>query len=120
MKNGQAVLMVVLLSAIVLTLGIAAASLSFGDLQEIIIFKEGIKTYFLTESALENGLLRLLRDPSYAGEALQLEEVPCIIEVIPSPTRVRAWCNTGKTIRQLEVTVNFVDGQMQVGQFKEY
>ncbi len=118
-KNGQALLIVILLSAIVLTLSLVTSSLSVANLQETIIFKEGIKTYFLTESALENGLLRLLRYPQYSGESLQLEGIPCIIEVTQEPLKVRAWCDTGKVIRRLETDVSFIDGQMQVSQIKE-
>lgn len=117
--NGQALLIVILLSAIVLTLGMVTSSLSVGNLQETIIFKEGVKTYFLAESALENGLLRLLRHPQYSGESLQLEGVPCIIEVSQEPMQIRAWCDTGKVIRRLETDISFIDGQMIVSQIRE-
>lgn len=118
-KKGQALLIVILLSAIVLTIGMVTSSLSVANLQETIIFKEGVKTYFLAESALENGLIRLLRNPQYSGESLQLEGVPCIIEVSQEPVQVRAWCDTGQVIRRLEADVSFIDGQMQVSQFRE-
>lgn len=118
-EKGQALLIVIFLAAIVLTLGIATSSLSVSGLQEILVFKEGAKAYFFAESALENGLLRLLRDPSYSGEALQVEETPCIIEITKEPLKVRAWCDSGKVIRRLEAEVSFFEGQMQVSQIKE-
>lgn len=118
-EKGQAILIVIFLFAVVLTLSLVTFSSSVSNLQDILVFKDGAQTLFLTESALENGLLRLLRDPSYAGEALQLEGVPCIIEVIDTPQRIRAWCDSGRTIRKLEAQVSFVDGQMLISQITE-
>lgn len=117
MKKGQALLPIIFIAAIALTLGISAVSLIIANLKENFSFREGTKGYFLTESCLENGFLRLLRNPNYTGETLQLEDSLCIITV--SGDSILSQCNTGKVVRKIQAKVEFVNGQMEVSDIEE-
>ena len=122
MKNnqrGQAILIIIFVFALIITLGLVSFSSSVNNLLDTIVFKDGNRALYLTQSSLENGFLRLLRNPGYSGESLQLENASCIIIVNPSPLNIRAECDSGRTIRKLEAPITYSAGQMQVGQITE-
>jgi len=116
-NKGQALLPLLFLSTIALTLGVMIVSLVISNLKENLTFKEGIKGYFLTEAALENGLLQLLRNPHYTGEVLQLEGASCIITV--NGNLILSRCDTSKVIRKIQARVEFVNGRMEVSNIEE-
>lgn len=119
-NQGQALIPVLFIMATVLILGAAVLNLSIGGLLLSSSFQEGEATLMATEGALENGLLRILRNPSYLGESLQVEDFSCIISTSgQSPILMRASCDSGHAIRQLEAEINFIAGEMIVENIKE-
>lgn len=119
-NRGQALLPVLIIMVIVLTLGVGTLYLNVGGLLLGSYSQEGEKVLMATEGALENGLLKILRNPFYSGESLQVEGTPCTISVSsPTPTVMTAECNSGRAIRRLQAEVSFVDGEMFVDNLKE-
>ncbi len=116
-KNcGQALIPVLIIIVLVLSLGVAALDVSISNILLSVYEQEGRRVYLKTESALEEGFLKLLRNPSYAGESLQLEETSCTIEVsgLTSTKTVTAICNSGKSVRKIQAQADFYLGRMTV------
>src|SRR3990167_8570329 len=73
-QSGQALITLIffVLIAVVITSGaiimIAVNSLSVGK------FQEGSISYYSAESGIENAILRILRNPSYLGETLTIDD----------------------------------------------
>lgn len=121
MRNqGQALIPVLIIMAIVLILGAAVLDLGIGGLLLSSYYQEGEATLMATEGALENGLLRILRNPSYKGESLQVGDASCIINTSgSSPIVMTARCDSGRSIRRFQAEINFVAGEMVVDNILE-
>lgn len=118
--QGQALLPVIIVMAIVLVLGVGALHLSVGGMLISFSSREGETALLATEGALENGLMMILRNPSYAGESLQVSGYPCTITVSgQSPAVMIAECQSDRAIRRLQAEVSFIDGEMVVDNLQE-
>lgn len=118
--SGQALIPILIIMVIALILGVGVLNLSIGGLLLSFSSQEGESTLMATEGALENGLLRILRNPSYPGESLQVGGVSCTINTSgQSPVVMTAQCDSGRAIRQLQAEVDFVAGEMIVSNLRE-
>jgi Tfp pilus assembly protein PilX len=118
--GGQALLPLLIVIVIVLSLGTAVIELAIGNILVDRYFQEAIFGFYTAEAALENGLLRLLRNPAYAGESLQINDVPCTIETVgTSPVVMTATCNDTHQVRKVRAEINYVDGVMVVNHLGE-
>jgi len=118
--KGQALLPLLIIIVIVLGLGAAAIDLAIGSMVSESYFQKELSTYFTTEAALENGLLRLLRNPTYLGEDLQINDASCTIEISgESPKVILAVCDTGSQVKKIQAEITYDEGKMEVGNVGE-
>ncbi|HUW21413.1 MAG TPA: hypothetical protein VMW41_01965 [Candidatus Bathyarchaeia archaeon] len=118
--KGQALLPLLIVIVIVLTIGTASIELAISNVVINRYFQEGLTGYFTVEAALENAFLRILRNPGYTGENLQINQASCTIEVSGmSPKIVSARCDTGRQIRKMQAEITYNQGIMTVGNIKE-
>lgn len=120
LAKGQALLPLLIVVIIVLSLGTASIELAIGNVLVSRYFQEGLTGYFTTEAALENGLLRLLRNPGYPGESLQINDASCTINIsgaLPQVMDVR--CDNSRQVRKIQAEISYVDGIMQVDNIRE-
>ena len=119
-NSGQALVPILVILVIILILGAGALYLSMGGLLLCSHSLAGEKNLVATEGAMENGLLRVLRNPAYAGESLQVAGIPCTIDVAGlGPTMVTAECDSGRSIRRLQAEVSFIAGRMIIDNLVE-
>ena len=120
LTSGQALLPLLIIIVIALGLGTAVIELSIGSMVSESYFQRELSTYFTTEAALENGFLRLLRNPNYLGEDLQINDSSCTIEVSgESPKVISAKCDTGYQVRKIQAEITYNEGKMEVGNIGE-
>jgi hypothetical protein len=120
-NSGQALVPLLILLALVIVLGTAALFLSVGGMVINVASREGEQVLLATEGAIENGLLRVLRDPGYTGESLQVGGYDCTIEASgPSPISVTAECRSGRAVRRLEAAAEVVMGEIIINSLTEY
>ncbi|MBN1262893.1 MAG: hypothetical protein JW991_00890 [Candidatus Pacebacteria bacterium] len=118
--RGQALIPLLIVILIVLGLGTAAIELAISQNLIDRYSCEGLIIFYETESALENSLLRLLRNPAYDGESLQIGESLCTITVnAGTPDIIVANCDNGSQVKKIQAEVNFVDGIMEVNHVRE-
>lgn len=117
---GQAMLPVILIMLTVLILGTAGLHLSLGGLMISRASFEGERVLMAAEGALENGLLRLLRQPGYTGETLQVAGFDCTITVSGEAAKtVSSVCHSPVIQRGLRASVTFINGEMLVSDYEE-
>ncbi len=120
LPSGQALLPLLIVMIIVLGLGTAAIELAIGNLIIDRYRQDEVLGYYSTQSALENALLRLLRNPNYTGESLQINGASCTITVSGSaPYRLVVVCDNGRWVRKIQAFANFSAGIMAVTQVRE-
>jgi hypothetical protein len=118
--KGQAFIPVLILLVIIITLGTAVLSLSVGGMLISYSSQEGERVLLATEGAIENGLLRNLREPAYTGESLQVGGLPCtIVASGPAPIVVTAECRSDQACRRLEAEAEIVMGEIVINSLKE-
>ncbi len=119
-RKGQALIPLLIVIVIILSLGVAAVELAISNVVVDRYFQEEMDGYFTVESALENALLRSLRNPGYSGEDLQINEASCTIEINgETPKVVTARCESDRWVRRLQAEVSFVNGIMSTDNIRE-
>lgn len=120
-QKGMALIMVILVGAIALIAVTTSTALVISEFKKNIAATSGISQYQLTYGALENSFMRLLRDPNYSGETLQLSNSTCYITVSGSPSNksVESVCGNGSYVRKMGATVTFSGGRMTVSSIAE-
>jgi len=122
--RGQALITLLFFTIIGITITSAAVimilvnSLS-GEKQQ-----QGEIAYEIAQSGAENGLIRLLRDPSYTGETLSVGNGTATISVSGSGTSADPFIilskgTTGIFLREVEVTATYQNNLLTVSSRKE-
>ena len=119
-QEGQALIPVLIVMLTVLILGAGVLYLSIGGLLSSHYSQTGEKVLVASEGALENGFLRILRNPAYLGESLQVNGLPCTIVVSgQAPITMTAECVGEQAVRRVQAEVSFVQGEMLIDQYQE-
>lgn len=120
LRSGQT--LVVLLVFIAMGLAVVAASVStvinssVGTTQ----YERGQSAYLLAESGAEEGILRLLRDPSFSAGALTSVDGNATITVTGTSTKtILSTATVGTTVRTIQVVASFVNDVLTVTSWKE-
>lgn len=119
-QNGQALvsLLVFMVIAIVITTGAIFVLIS-GSVNTSKI-TQGSDALSIAEAGAENALIRLLRNTSYTGETLVLENGQAVITVTgANPYTIRSVGTHGNFKRTVEVTVQFVNNEMTLTGWEE-
>lgn len=120
-QSGMALVTVLIFTAvavIVITLGI---SLVVIQADSAIAYSSGQETMIMAESAMENALIRLLRNPNYPGETLTFENGTATITVSgTNPNKlVDVTADGPSSVRKLRVVFSDENGILQVGSWQE-
>lgn len=118
-KKGQTLLMLLVFMIIAITVTSAATTLimlSSAGMQKI---ESGTVAFQIAESGIENGLLRLLRNPNYTGETLNLNGGTATITVTGSnPYTVTSVGEKGNFQRTIQVVLDY-NGVMTINSWRE-
>jgi hypothetical protein len=118
--RGQALLPLLIVIIIALSLGTAAIELAISGVIIDRYSQEELMGFYVVEAALENALLRTLRNPNYVGENLQINDTSCTIEITgAAPKIIQARCDNGRQIRKMQAEASFVNGEMVVENIEE-
>jgi len=118
-KQGQTLLMLLVFMVIAITITSAATILILVNSANTQKFEGGTVAYHITESGIENALLRLLRNPNYAGETLSVNGGTATITVTGSnPYTINSTGKKGNFSRTLQVIVNY-NGNMTISSWRE-
>lgn len=109
MKNqGQALITLLFFTIMALMIATTAiAAISTGSIATGSLEQEEVG-YYSAESGIENAILRLIRNPSYAGETMNINSGTVVISVSGSnPYTIDAVSTVGNIQHKVEVNVNY-------------
>ena len=122
MKNeaGQALITLLVFVLIAITVTSAAIIVMYVNSIAASKFQEGTTVYSVSESGLENGILRLLRDPNYMGETVSIGSGSATITVSGTgPWTIRSVGKSGDFIRTVSVDASVSSGIYSFSNWKE-
>lgn len=106
-QGGQALVMLLAFMAIALTLTTAATSVTIANTQATSEYELGQDALSIAETGIDNAILRLLRDPTYTGETLNIGNGTVTITVSGSPNKtITSRATSGGFVRNVQAVVN--------------
>lgn len=119
-EDGMALVTVLVFSSVamlVVTLAISMGILSSMSSRQMI---QGLEAKSVAESGVENALLRLLRDPTYIGETLTMDNGTATIVVSgSSPKIISVEGRVGTVVKKIDATVSDTNGVMTIESWQE-
>jgi hypothetical protein len=98
----------------------AAVNVSIANLSAVSDYEQGTQAMAVAQSGAENGLLRLIRDPSYTGETLTVDQGTAEISVTgTNPQTMVVVGNLGTKKRTLRLSIDRTDGVVNVTSWQE-
>lgn len=108
--SGYASVAIVVFMAICITVTTASVAIILTNSLAGSKFEQGISTYDLAESGLENGVLRFLRDPSnYIGETLVFDQGTVSVTVAADKKSITSTAQSGNFVRTVEAQVDYAN-----------
>ena len=111
-----------LLFFVIISLTITSAAIIIVIINSVSVGKlaQGTVSYYAAESGIENALLRVLREPAYAGETLTIDSVTVVITVTgANPKLITAVAQNGKFKRTVQAQMNYSNGYYTFTNWKE-
>ena len=79
--------------------------------------EQGTMAYYAAETGAENALLRLVRDPNYAGETLNIDGGSVVIQV--NNGTIISTATISRAVRKIQVITTNTNTQINVTSWKE-
>jgi len=95
------------------TLVLAAGILSAGNAEK------GMNAYYLAESGAEDGILYLIRKPTYSGTLPSLSVGSGQVSVSINSGTITSTGTYGTTVKKIQVNTAFVSGAFNISSWKE-
>lgn len=119
-NSGMALVSVLIFSVVaivVITLGVSLMAIQSGSSIKTTSSQEAL---LVAESAMENALIRLLRNPDYAGETLTFPNGTATITVTGVINKtVLVTADVSRSVRSIEVNLIEQDGVTSVSSWRE-
>lgn len=123
MKNGQSLVALLVFIVIAITITSSAVSILVANSLSVQKFQQGIIVLNLADSGAENSLLRLLRDPNYAGETFDPATIggdSLIVTVTGGSTKtIESTARSFDITRKVQVVVDYINNELVIQSWKE-
>ncbi len=120
LAGGQAVVTLLIFMIIGLTVTAAGTILMITSSRSTSAFQEGIIARQVAESGAENAMIRLLRDPTYTGETMNINGATATITVTgTNPKTIVSAGKNGDYVRKIQVVASDVNNILTVTSWKE-
>lgn len=122
MRNNQGQTLVTLLVFMMIALMVISAAVVILIINATTTtkFQESLRALLVAESGAENAILRLLRNPSYAGETLSVDDGTATVAVVgASPIIVTSEGRVGNFLRKVQITANYSGNILSIVSWRE-
>ncbi|MEK7186032.1 MAG: hypothetical protein AAB675_01555 [Patescibacteria group bacterium] len=116
-SKGQALVTLLFFVIIGITIISAEAIVLYTNILSASTAEQGMDAYYLAESGIEEGLIRLIRDPSYSGGSLTVGSGTVDIQVASGI--ITATGTFHNAIRKIQVTTANINGAIAVDSWEE-
>jgi hypothetical protein len=122
--RGQALITLLFFTVIGITITSATIVMMYVNSISGTRLQEGEIAYQVAQSGVENGMIRLLRNPSYTGETLPVGSGSATITasgsgIVSDPYIITSTGRVGNFIRKVEVRATYLNNLLQVQSQKE-
>ena len=119
-QAGQSVITLLIFMIIGVTITTAGVMMIITSSTATSATQESTIAYYAAESGAENALLRLLRNPTYTGETLQLGNANVAITISGTgPYTIESTAVNGNFTRTIQVTVAYLNNILTVTSWQE-
>ncbi|MBI4080640.1 MAG: hypothetical protein HY430_02605 [Candidatus Levybacteria bacterium] len=119
-QKGQALVTLLFFLSIAITVTTGAVIIAIVNSVSTSKTELGVYAHAIAESGIENALLRLLRDPSYAGESLPVDGGTAVITVTGTdPIIVVSEGKIENFTRKIQADVTYTTGTLSAVSWKE-
>ncbi|MFH1832602.1 MAG: hypothetical protein ABH816_00345 [Candidatus Levyibacteriota bacterium] len=119
-QKGQALVTLLVFIVVGITIVTSAIEIIFVNSLAASKMENGINNYYLAESGIENGILRLLRNPDYTGETLSLAEGNVGIQVVHgNPIIMTSQAVENNILRKIQAEIVYNNGMLIISSWKE-
>lgn len=120
MKPGQTLVFLLVFMTMAITVTTAAVMVIISNSQAASKLEQSLMAYSAAEAGAENALLRVLRDPDYAGETLTIGEgIATISATGANPKVILSRGSYNNFLRQVQVSASYVNGILTVTSWLE-
>ncbi len=120
MRSGFSLALLLVFMSIASTVVFGAVAVTISNSQASSKYDLGVESYVIAESGIENGLLRLLRDPGYAGEVLAVGPGTATIVVTGSgPYTITSTGLVYDFSHTLQATATYINGILTLDSWTE-
>ncbi len=117
---GQTLVLLLIFIVVALTVMATTVSVIITNTQNASITEQSNNAVYIAESGIENATLRLLRDPSYTGETLSIDNGSAQVTVYGSdPYIVTSIGKSGLYIHTLQATIGYTDNILTILSWEE-
>lgn len=122
--KGQALINLIFFTAIAASITTAAIIMVYVNSVSGTKLQEGSIAYQIAEGGAENGLLRVLRDPSYSGETLTIGNGSAVVTKSGTGTAIDPYIITstatkGNFVKKVEIKATYLNNLLSVVSKKE-
>lgn len=121
LKKGQTLITLLIFILVAITIATTSVSILISNAQNTSGTSQSIEAYYAAEAGIENASMRLLRDPEYTGEVLQISsDVSATISVSHNGHyEVISSGKSGGIIRVIQANLDYTNNILQVVAWKE-
>lgn len=116
-SGGQALVTLLFFVIIGVTIISAEAIVLYTNILAASTVEQGVDAYYIAESGIEEGLLRLIRDPSYTGGTLLVGTGSVVIEV--NGGIITATGTSNNAVRKIQVKTTSTNGALSIDSWEE-
>lgn len=118
--KGQAMVTVLVFAVVTITIATAAIFMTLNIASSQSSISSSSSVYLYAETGMENALLRLLRDPAYSGEVMQIGSAEITTSVTNgSDYTITSSARDGSYLRTIQVQASVTNGILSIDNWKE-
>lgn len=115
--KGQALVSLLMFIMVALTVITSAITTVITNTRASSENQQAVDAYYVAEAGMENALMRILRDPNYSGETLQVGNNSAVVTV--SGTTITSTGYVNNLTRKIQVIVSYNNYQMTITNWQE-
>ncbi len=115
LQRGQTLVSLLVFSVMAISVAAAATAVMINTSQATHISESRMITQMAADSGIENALLRLIRDPTYAGESLTIDDITILTTISGDTTKtITSTATQGIYSQTIQATVQYINYQLTV------
>lgn len=119
-EGGQTLIMLLSFMATAIILTTTAAAVTVANITANSQYTYGERAYQIAQTGIDNAVLRLVRDPAYAGETLDVGDGTVIISISGSTTKtITATATAGNFSRTIVATAEIANNTVTLTGWNE-